>query len=169
MPIFESNSLSITLGVTLLLLVGCDEYSADAPTASSTDSSAGEDRSEPLVVGVTGSDYQWQLHYPGPDGQLGTADDIHAVRHPHVPVDTEIRFQLNSQDYLYTFAVPQLKLNELVVPDLTFSLEFLVNKVGKIEFRGDQFCGYTHPELSGSLIVESQKDFKAWLETMQRK
>lgn len=153
----------------MLLLIGCKNQSTDHLQTTSKIHKAVENKSEPLVVGVTGSDYQWQLHYPGPDGELGTADDIHAVRHPHVPVDTEIRFELNSHDYLYTFAVPQLKLNELVVPDLTFTLEFLVDKIGKLDFRGDQFCGYTHPELSGSLIVESQEDFKAWLETMQQK
>lgn len=153
----------------MLLLIGCDHQSTDNVRTTSKNKKAVDNNSEPLIVEITGSEYQWHLRYPGDDGQLGTDDDILAVRHPHVPVNRETRFRLNSQDYLYTFAIPSLNLNELVVPDLTFTLKFLVNEIGKLEFRGDQFCGYTHPELSGTLIVESQEDFEKWLETMRRK
>ena len=163
------NLFSIILGMIVLLLVGCDYKSSDKSETTLTSSHSLVHRSEPLIVEITGSDYQWQLRYPGADGKLGTSDDIHAVRHPHVPVHREMRFQLNSHDYLYTFAIPKLKLNELVVPDLTYTLEFNVDEIGKLEFRGDQFCGYTHPELSGILIVESQEDFEAWLKTKKRK
>ena len=166
MPTRELNSFSMTLWLTILHLVGCGHHSTDKPETTSPDNRAVHHRAGPLVVEVTGSDYQWHLRYPGADGRLGTPDDIHAVRHPHVPVQTETRFRLNSRDYLYKFAVPRLNLKEIAVPDLTFTLEFVVDETGEIEFRGDQFCGYSHPELSGTLFVESPKDFEAWLETM---
>jgi len=169
MPDFELNSFSKILGATVLLLIGCDSRPIDKQKTPLRSNSTVNHSPDPLIVEVTGSDYQWQLRYPGADGQLHTPDDIHAVRHPHVPVHTKTIFQLNSHDFLYTFAVPKLNLNEIAVPDLTFTIEFTVDKVGEIEFQGDQFCGYTHPELSGTLIVESQEEFEAWLKTMQQK
>ena len=122
----------------------------------------------PFVIEVTGSDFQWHLLYPGDDGQFHTGDDARALRHIHVPANSRIRLVLRSDDYLYQLGFPEMRLKEIAVPDLEFALEFESGAPGTFELRGDQFCGYSHPDLKGELVVQSGTDFREWLRTVGR-
>ena len=94
---------------------------------------------------------------------MGTDDDVRAVRHLHAPRGARLRLELTSTDFLYTLAFPHVGKKEIAVPDLTFHLEFDVTETGVFEMRGDQFCGFQHPDLIGTLVVESPEEFQSWL------
>lgn len=115
----------------------------------------------PLVVDITGKAYEWHIRYPGPDGLPDTADDHHALRDLALPALTDVRLQLHSRDYLYTFTLPHLDLKEIAIPDLMFHLEFNTGPEGIHELLGDQMCGYSHPKLMGKLNVVSHNDFNS--------
>lgn len=115
-----------------------------------------------VKIEMTGHDFKWNSRYAGEDGQLDSDDDIHAKQILHVPLDAEVELILKSRDYLYSLEVPLAKKKEIAVPDLTFSLQFKADKIGTFEMPGDQMCGYTHPDLMGTLVVESQEDFAKW-------
>ena len=116
-----------------------------------------------LTVLVTGNQFNWHITYPGADGILRTADDIQAIRHLHLPLDTRVRLSLTSEDYLYSLALPDWNLKEIAVPDLSFSLEFETDQIGRFELRGDQLCGFSHPNLMATVTVETSSDFNIWL------
>lgn len=116
----------------------------------------------PYVIEVTGSDFRWDLRYPGDDGRLHTGDDLCAERHIHVPANSRIRLELRSEDYLYQLGFPGLGLKEIAVPDLEFSMEFESGDPGTHELLGGQFCGYTHPDLKGELVVLPPAEFREW-------
>ena len=97
----------------------------------------------PLVVDITGKAYEWHIRYPGPDAL------------------TDVRLQLHSREYLYTFTLPHLDLKEIAIPDLMFHLEFNTGPEGIHELLGDQMCGYSHPKLMGKLNVVSHNDFNS--------
>src|SRR3989442_15792603 len=59
-----------------------------------------------LLVQATGKQFNWQVTYPGPDGQFGTADDKTFLDEMHVPVGKPIRINLKSQDVIHSFFVP---------------------------------------------------------------
>ena len=40
---------------------------------------------------VTAKQFNWEITYPGPDGQLGTADDVTVENDFHVPVNKVVR------------------------------------------------------------------------------
>src|ERR1044071_5770076 len=42
-------------------------------------------------VGVTAKQFNWEISYPGPDGKLGTDDDVKFDNDLHVPVHKPIR------------------------------------------------------------------------------
>lgn len=123
---------------------------------------------EPYEIQIEGREFQWNIRYSGPDGQFGTADDVLAVRHPHIPANTAARLIFTSGDYVYLFAIPQLQLREMAIPDRTYEILLEPLAAGTYEFRGSQMCGFTHPNLSGSLVVDSPRDFEAWLKTLPR-
>lgn len=115
--------------------------------------------SPPLVVDITGVEYEWHMRYPGLDGKLNTADDGYDKRHLHLPAHTEVKLQLHSEDYLYSFALPHVDLKEIAIPDLEFSLSFTTGSEGTFDLLGDQLCGYAHPKLMGKLIILSPSEF----------
>ena len=118
---------------------------------------------ESVKVEMTGHDFKWHSRYAGPDGQWGTADDVHADQVVHVPVMAEVEIVLKSRDYVYTLEVPQAGQKEIAVPDLTFVLRFRADKIGRFEMPGDQMCGYSHSDLMATLVVDSQSEYRKWL------
>ena len=118
---------------------------------------------EPLFIEVVGDDYFWFVRYPGADGVLHTADDVHDTTNLHLPVATETSIAITSRDYLYTFGLPSLGLNQVAVPDLMFGLEFSFDEVGTYQLEGDQMCGFSHESLVGEVIVQEKEEFVRWL------
>ncbi len=120
-----------------------------------------------VKIEMTGHDFKWHSRYAGADGKIGTDDDPRANQVLHVPVNAEVEILLKSRDYLYSLEVPQAQCKEIAVPDLTFSLNFKADQIGTFKMPGEQMCGYAHPDLMGTLIVESQSDYARWLASQQ--
>lgn len=145
------------VAVTIALLLG------PAEAARPVEAPVEQAQSPPeLRIEITGYEFQWHVRYPGPDGELGTADDLLDRRHVRVPLGRDVELVLHSRDYLYTLALPHASLKEIAVPDLTFSLRLTPDSVGSFELRGDQFCGYSHPDLMGDFVVMTESDFERW-------
>lgn len=117
-----------------------------------------------VKIEMIGNDFKWNSRYAGRDGKLNTEDDRMANEVLHVPLGADIEIVLKSRDYLYSLEVPVAGKKEIAVPDLTFSLHFKADQLGTFEMPGNQMCGYTHPDLMGTLIVESQEDYSRWLD-----
>lgn len=115
-----------------------------------------------IKIEMTGHDFKWASRYAGNDEKMDTDDDIHAQQVLHVPINAEVEIVLKSLDYLYSLEVPLAEKKEIAVPDLEFSLSFKADKMGTFEMPGDQMCGYTHPDLMGTLVVESREDYDRW-------
>ena len=147
-------------------LTPCSVGAAGHAQDDSERAEAAPKRPDRLRIEITGHEFQWHVRYPGPDGKLGTADDVAGRRHVRVPVGRHVELILQSRDYLYTLALPHERLKEIAVPDLTFSMRLTAKRVGTFELRGDQFCGYSHPELIGEFVVMTEPDFERW--TRQR-
>jgi cytochrome c oxidase subunit 2 len=142
---------ALVLVAALGLPAGCDD---EAPIPLPTGG---------LTVRVTGDDFQWHVRYPGADGVLQTADDVVTLRHLHVPANVETTVELTSRDYLYTFAVPEFRIKEVAVPDLTITWTLPAAAPGTFELRGDQLCGYSHENLMGNVVVQPPEEFVRWL------
>ncbi|MCA9167973.1 MAG: cytochrome c oxidase subunit II, partial [Planctomycetales bacterium] len=70
------------------------------------------------IAEVTGRQFEWRVRYPGPDGVIGTADDIHTVNDLHLPVGEEIVLQIKSMDVLHSFFLPHVRVKQDVVPGM---------------------------------------------------
>ena len=154
--ISEFSMKSGFLAMLILFPVACDDASTPSVPKASR---------EPLRIRITGDDFAWHIRYPGPDGQLGSKDDVHRQGDLHLPAHRPIRIELTSHDYLYMLALPHLSLKEIAVPDITFNLDFKTNRPGIHELQGNQLCGFSHTGLHGALIVETLAVFDARLAT----
>ena len=118
----------------------------------------------PLTIEARGSDRAWRFVYAGPDGIHGSADDSRSVADLRLPVGAQVLINLRSEDFIYVFSCPGLKLKEIAVPDLEFSISFQVERVGEYELLMDPMCGFRLPpgKTMGTIRVVSERDFRRW-------
>ena len=117
-----------------------------------------QQRLDSIVIEVTGDEFNWYFRYPGPDGVLGTSDDRHSVQNLFLPDSSRVKLKLKSNDYVYSFALPALELEEIAVPGLDFELRFTTGDEKTMQLMGDQFCGFAHETLIGVVYVRNQND-----------
>jgi len=103
--------------------------------------------SEALVVQVTGEQFAWNIHYPGPDGVFGRTDiklldlqsnplgldrsdaaakdDITTVNQLYLPVNRPIIVRLRSKEVIHSFGVPEFRVKQDAIPGLTIPIWFI--------------------------------------------
>ena len=116
-----------------------------------------------LVAEVTARQFEWRIRYAGPDQQIGTPDDFHTVNDLHVPVDEDVVLQIQSEDVLHSFFLPNLRIKQDLVPGMRQFTWFHANRTGIFDLACAELCGWGHYKMRGRLIVESREDFEAWL------
>ena len=112
---------------------------------------------------VTAKQFNWEITYPGPDGKLGTPDDVTVENDFHVPVNKVVRFDLTSKDVIHSFFVPWIRLRQDAVPGRNIHVWFEAIKIGNYEIPCSQLCGFGHSGMKGELYVQSQEDYEHWL------
>jgi len=114
---------------------------------------------------ITGRQFNWDVRYPGPDGELHTLDDIlRDDGNVHIPVGEEILFVIKSADVLHSFFLPNLRLKQDVVPGMEQGMWFKANETGEYDIVCAELCGWGHYKMKGRLTVQSRSDFDQWLE-----
>lgn len=111
-------------------------------------------------IRLLGDEHRWFVTYPGPDGILGTPDDIRGMRDIYLPKCRPITIHMESNDYIYTFKVEALSLKRMAVPDVAFELEFSSDRVGSFDIDGGQMCGLpAFGALDGTMRVQEGSEF----------
>ncbi|OWU64334.1 MAG: hypothetical protein CBB60_010310, partial [Armatimonadetes bacterium Cent15-Ar3] len=81
----------------------------------------------------------------------------------HVPVDTDIKITMISQDVIHAFYIPAFRVQFMTVPGRYTQLWFRPTRVGKYHLFCNMYCGTQHSEMGGSVIVMSKRDYADWL------
>src|SRR5713101_5299911 len=115
-----------------------------------------------FVVQVTAKQFNWQVTYPGPDGQFGTADDKTLLDEMHVPVNKVVRVILKSQDVIHSFFVPQFRMKQDAVPGREIRQWFEVVKPGRYEWPCAELCGFGHSGMRGWIYVHTPDEYGKW-------
>lgn len=151
---------------------GKGEETPLARTATALSSSRMSPHSAPAVASdiahltarANGRGFRWYFDYPGPDGEFDTADDRQGEPTLRVPINSTVKLEITSSDYLYTFSIPELGLKQIAVPRLTHTLSFRADRAGQFDLKADPLCGFRllHGEVMGKLLVVERKKFEAW-------
>jgi cytochrome c oxidase subunit 2 len=123
----------------------------------------------PVTAEVTGRQFEWRFRYPGPDGELYTPDDIHAVSDLHLPVDEEILLIIKSEDVLHSFFLPNFRIKQDVVPGMRQAVWFQAREEGEFDIVCAELCGWGHYKMKGRITVESRAEYEAWLAEQSRR
>ena len=138
------------------------------------------------IVEVVGQQWHWSYRYPGKDGELGTTDaklitlenpfgmnpddpngrDDVLIAHPELrlPMDRPVKLLLRSKDVLHNFTVPQFRVKMDLVPGMITFLWLTPTRTGTFEVLCEELCGLGHHTMRGSVVVQSQADFEAWID-----
>jgi cytochrome c oxidase subunit 2 len=116
-----------------------------------------------LAVQVIAKQFNWEIVYPGPDGQFGTADDLTLENQLHVPVGKPVHVILKSKDVIHSFFLPHLRLKQDTVPGRDILAWFEATKPGQYEMPCAELCGFGHSGMKGYLYVHTPEEYAAWV------
>jgi len=102
---------------------------------------------EATVVRITGQQFAWNVHYPGPDGKFGkqdvkfvdpqsnpigldrsdpaAADDVVTVNQLHLPVGKPAIIHLSSLDVIHSFALQEMRVKQDAIPGMSTPVWFV--------------------------------------------
>lgn len=115
-------------------------------------------------VRVVGKQFNWDVFYPGPDGQWGTADDRRLENELHVPVGKVVEVVLESQDVIHSFFLPHVRLKQDAVPGRKIPAWFVATKPGRYEIPCAELCGFGHSGMKGWLTVHTAEEYRDWVQ-----
>ena len=176
----ENNKLELWLtiltavGVTVMLVPGLFVWNQYVTVPE-----------EAAELEAVGQQWQWSFRLPGKDGVLGTTDpknindDNPFGMNPddpngrddvliedsevHIPIDKPLKVLLRSKDVLHDFYVPQFRAKMDIVPGMVTYFWFTPIRTGTFDLLCFELCGVGHHDMRGSVVVESESAYQAWL------
>lgn len=135
---------------------------------------------------VVGQQWQWSFRLPGKDGQLGTSDTRNVspdnplglnASNPsgqddivieggelHLPIGKPVKVLLRSIDVLHDFYVPEFRAKMDMVPGVVTYFWFTPTRAGTFEILCAELCGVGHPQMRGTVVVDTESAYQAWLQ-----
>jgi cytochrome c oxidase subunit 2 len=107
-----------------------------------------------LEIHVVAKQWMWKTQHP--DG----AREIDAL---HIPVNTQIRLVMTSQDVIHSFYVPAFRLKQDVLPVRSTELIFTPTEIGTYHLFCAEYCGTQHSHMTGEVVVMTAVNYAAWL------
>jgi cytochrome c oxidase subunit 2 len=109
-----------------------------------------------LAVRVTGRQWSWVFSYPDYE-DVGVTDEL------VLPVDRQIRLEMESNDVIHSFWVPEFRVKQDLLPGQMTVLRIKPNLVGDYKIRCAEMCGLDHANMISNVRVVSQAEFDQWL------
>ena len=118
---------------------------------------------------IIAKQFGWEVYYPGPDGQLGSLDDIYVENQLILPEGEDIVLQLESRDVIHSFFVPELRVKQDIVPGMTHYCWF--RPVGsdpekKYEIACTELCGWGHYKMKGWLQILPAAEYETTMDRL---
>ncbi len=131
-----------------------------------------EPKVQPLAE-ITARQFQWKIRYPGPDGRIGTRDDLHATNDLRFVKGRPVVIHLKTEDVLHSFFLPNLRIKQDAVPGLTIPVWFDSDQPCPKDSGGHyvpydlvcaELCGWGHTKMRGEVtIYDTQEEFDEWM------
>jgi len=107
-----------------------------------------------LKVKVNAMQYAWIFNYP--QGSIVSGE-------LHVPVGKTVELDMEANDVIHAFWLPEFRIKQDVIPGRVTELVFTANKVGQYPIVCAELCGAYHGGMKSVLYVQTPEDFQQWL------
>ena len=108
-----------------------------------------------LEINVLGKQWAWEIEYK---------DGYKAVNEIVVPVNTDVKLLLTSNDVIHSFYVPSFRMKQDAVPGRYTALWFNATKLGDFHIFCAEYCGTSHSGMIGTLRVVTREEFDKYME-----
>jgi cytochrome c oxidase subunit 2 len=137
-------------------------------------------------IEILGQQWQWSFRLPGPDGTLGLTDTrLVSPDNPlgvsrddpnaqddviieggelRLPIGKPVKALLRSVDVIHNFYVPEMRAKMDLVPGQVSYIWFTPTRTGTFEILCAELCGVGHSQMRGTVIVQEQSEYQAWLQ-----
>ncbi|MDX1520396.1 MAG: cytochrome c oxidase subunit II [Anaerolineae bacterium] len=112
-------------------------------------------RDTEMTIKVIGKQWLWEVEYPG--------EGIKLTNEMRIPINTDVKIELTSEDVLHSFWVPQIIGKQDTVPGYLTTTWFYADRLGTFHGQCVEYCGLGHARMPMELVVLSQEDFDLWL------
>ncbi|MBI3653946.1 MAG: cytochrome c oxidase subunit II [Acidobacteria bacterium] len=134
-----------------------------------------------VQVDVVGQQFQWNFHYPGKDGIMGSTDAKYindaALNYVGLNPDDEtskddiqmsilvipekrpVAIKIRSKDVIHDLFIPALRIKQDAVPGMNVAMHFTATKTGKYEIACAELCGSLHYNMKTFMLVVSQDEY----------
>lgn len=109
---------------------------------------------EGMEIYVVGKQWMWKLQH-----QTGQRE----INELHVPVGTNIKLTMTTEDVLHDFFIPAFRTKADVVPGRYTYMWFNATTPGKYHLFCAEYCGLNHSGMGGWVYVMEKDDFEKWL------
>ena len=82
----------------------------------------------------------------------------------HLPVNKPCIVDVMSKDVIHDFCIPNMRVAQDAIPGSDIPLWFIPIKTGTYEIVCAQLCGTNHAYMKGTLVVDSEADYKKWFD-----
>lgn len=109
-----------------------------------------------VEVNVLGLQFAWIFTYPETGVVSGEL---------HIPSGKEVQLNINAQDVLHAFWVPQFRLKQDAIPGRPSELRFRPNTTGTYPVICAELCGAYHGAMQTRVIVETPEEYDSWMQS----
>ena len=107
-----------------------------------------------MTIKVTGKQWLWEVEYP----EYG----IKLTNEMWVPLSTDVKIELESEDVLHSFWVPQLGGKTDTVPGYRTTAWFKADRLGTFRGQCAEYCGLGHAQMPMEVTVLTENSFNIW-------
>jgi len=108
-----------------------------------------------IEVYVTAKQWMWKFAYPNGPTSISTLV---------VPVHRPVRLIMSSRDVIHSFYVPSFRVKQDVLPGRYTSIWFEATQTGTFDIFCAEFCGTSHSQMRGQVLVLDERSFAEWRE-----
>lgn len=107
-----------------------------------------------LEILVTGKQWMWKFQHKNGRREI---QDL------HLPANTPIRLKMASEDVLHCMFFPAFRVKQDVLPGRFTYLNFEANREGVYHLFCNQYCGTSHAQMVGKVVVMEPGEYQKWL------
>ncbi len=149
----HSMAPTATSSVQVAYAPGEDALPLLADASAGMGAMPGTNESDVLSIAVKGLQYAFIFNYPNGivDGEL------------HIPVNKPVELNLNAQDVLHAFWLPEFRIKQDMIPGQETKLVFNAIREGTYPVVCAELCGPYHGGMRTQIIVESPESYETWV------
>ncbi len=154
---FDGNTTLETIWTIIPVIILVALLALTLQTFQDTD----PNRPTDLTIRVIGKQWLWEVQYPD--------HGISLIGEMWLPVNTDVRVEITSDDVIHSFWVPKLGGKVDAVPGYLNVTWFNADRAGTLRGQCAEYCGMGHSKMPIEVKVVDQQSFDLWLADKSQK